>query len=160
MLTLLFLPSTPAPPVDDAADLMEAIVMACHDDATLTSLCGRNEWLWLNEAPHSEPIPFATISNPASDISWESTGDDGLRSAIARQQYQVDVFHSSRSTARAIGQRIVAVLNLLEPTYDSGYLIQLFPTRSTDALDPDRGPGGVDVWHRTILFDALEGSNH
>ena len=150
---------TAAAAVSLPADLFEAIVNACHTDATLTSLFGRTGWLWITEAPDGEPMPYAVLSQPSSDLSFSSFTDDGSEPTVETATFQVSIFSANRATNQAIGDQINASLTPAQLVHADGYLMSLRCTSSADMLDPDRGPGGVDVWQRVLLLDALEGHN-
>jgi hypothetical protein len=141
------------------ADLFEAIVVACNTDATLASLFGRQGWLWITEAPDGEPMPYAVLSQPASELSFSTFTDDGSEPTVESATYQVSIFSTSRALNQSIGDQVNASLSPADLRHADGYLMALRVTSAADMLDPDRGPGGVDVWQRVLLLDVLEGHN-
>ena len=144
-----------------AADLFEAIVAACNADSTLrgTGYFNRSGWLWISEAPEGEPMPYAVLTQPASNLSFSTFTDDGSEPTVESATYQVSLFSTDRELNRTIGDRINASLSSAALTHADGYLMSLRCTSAADLLDPDRGPGGVDVWQRVLLLDVLDGHN-
>jgi hypothetical protein len=141
------------------ADMVEAIVGTCNADATLLGLFGRPKWLWINEAPDREPMPYAVLSQPESNLAFSSIQDDGSEPAVESAMYQVSIFSTNRALNRSIGERINAWLTTADLQHTDGYLMAMWLTSAADLLDPDRGPGGVDIWQRVLMLDCTEGHN-
>lgn len=138
-------------------DLYEAIISWFGADATLTSIFGRQNWLWVSEAPDGEPFPYAVITQPESDLSFSSTDD--TQPTVESATYQVSIFSNDRQLNRAISARIIEWLSQADLIHNDGYLMSLIVSSQVDLLDPDRGPGGADVWQRAVIVDVREGHN-
>lgn len=138
-----------------AADLLDAIYMAFGSAGLGATFPGG---LWLDRAPNGAAFPFATYS-VASDVDEFDTSDTHQR------QYTVQfaAYHTGKESARLVRRSLRAVM--LPATADwaplvwsGGVEIGRFPAGQTLNLDPDRGPGGVDVWQATfdVLFSCEE----
>lgn len=140
-------------------DLIEAAWLWLATDSTLLGLFSRNDWLWVNEAPRDEAMPYAVITWDQSDLSYESPADDDLVPTIEEVQLRISVFSESRSSSRSLGRAIQESLIDANLTFEEGYLMVIRPAGATDTLDPDRGPAGNDVWQRVVQFTASVGRN-
>jgi hypothetical protein len=140
-------------------DLYESLVLTCYGSPTLTSLFGRIGWLWIEEAPDGEQFPYAVLSQPDSDLSFETFSNDGTEPAIESATYQISIFSQDRQLNRTISAAINTLLDSAALNHNDGYLMGLRIESQTDLLDPDRGPQGVDVWQRVVRLDVRDGHN-
>jgi len=133
-----------------AADLLEAIYLAFTGAGLGTTFPGG---LWLDRAPNGTAFPFATYS-VASDVDEFDTSDTHQR----QYQVQFSAYDTGKESARLARKAIRAVMlpalaDWAPLSWTGGVEIGRFPAGQTLNLDPDRGPGGVDVWQAT--FDVL-----
>ncbi len=143
-----YFPGGSAPTV--AADLLEAIYLAFVAVGLGSTFPGG---LWLDRAPNGTEFPFATYS-VASDVDEFDTSDTHQR----QYQIQFSAYHTGKESARLARKALRAAMlpaaaDWVPLEWTGGLEIGRFPGGQTLNLDPDRGPGGVDVWQAT--FDVL-----
>jgi hypothetical protein len=133
-----------------AATLPEAVAVSLLADASLTTAFGRAGWLWRDEAPAGEPVPVAVLAVP--DRTRDTLSN---RSSVVAWTLQLTVWATTRVAAATLGAAAAAVLEAATITFTDGTLLSVRRAGHDDGLDPDRGPGGIDLWRRVTLFDAL-----
>lgn len=138
-----------------AADLLEAIYLAFVASGLGAAFPGG---LWLDRAPDGTAYPFATFS-VASDVDDFDTSDTHQREV----QVQFAAYHTGKETARLArlamrSAMLPAQADWVPLSWADGQEIGRFPAGQSLNLDPDRGPGGVDVWQATfdVLFTCVE----
>lgn len=133
-----------------AADLLEAaIAYLGASPAVAAALPGG---VWGDEAPAGAALPFAVLSEPEGDSDNESLG-----ASIETATLQLSVFAADKAAARAIRRTLAALLSDAPLTFAAGALLHLRADGRTGMKDPDRGPGGRDVWQEVQLFEAVVG---
>lgn len=154
--------TNPAAPSGPAADLYEAVWLAAYGSATLASLFGRSDFLWLDLAPPDAPLPVAVLSQVDGTASLESPVDDSTGAAnwVGVETFQVAVFSTNRRTSRQLARSIAGVIETADATdgLTNDESAPLFVRRigaGFDTRDPDQAPDGGDVWGHVIQFRAV-----
>jgi hypothetical protein len=141
-----------------AADLVEGLWEAADASDALTAAFGRKGWLWRDEAPRGEPMPYAVLTVTGGDPTWESEDDGHNRPYANASALQLDVFAATRERARALAATALALwMTSGSIAFDDGHLCGLYGDDAHDLKDPERGPDGGDVWRRVVLIRALTG---
>lgn len=139
-------------------DLLDALWGLCDGTSALTTAFGRSGWLWLGEGPEAEPLPYAVIFDPLAteDIDYQSVNAQGQIPYDGTGQLQINVFATTRPAVKTLAKAIALAVNDAESSivFDDGSLIHIRAYTLSEFLDPDKGPGGTDVWVRPILIDT------
>lgn len=140
-----------------STDIFDAIYNWATTDSTLPGLMGSSNWLFQEEAPAGQTMPYVIVHSPDFDQEFESIGSGGDVPWWSQGSFHVSIFATTRTQLQAIEAAWVASLNDAPLVYTSGYLLMLRHGFSQEMLDPDRGPGGVDVWQRVISMNLFFG---
>lgn len=135
------------------ADLAEALLAHLEADAAL--LARLPGGIWGDEAPADTPLPYAVLVEVAEVAEYEGPKGSGRVPYADRAAIQVGIFDSSRSAARGLGNLVEAAVNDAPLEFEGGDLLWLRRSDRRMQKDPELGPGGVDVWQRILVFDAL-----
>ena len=133
-----------------ALDLLDAASAWLAADAGLAALAPGG--VWDDEAPIGTPLPYLVISEPSADSNNES----GVAS-IEPVGLQLAIYAEGKAPARAVRRYAAAVVNDAPLVFSAGTLLHLRVANRTSAKDPDRGPGGGDVWQEVLMLEAVVG---
>jgi hypothetical protein len=140
-----------------ASDLLEAVVAKLKADGNVTAQVPATN-IYLDQAPVNTTFPFIVvveIGETAAHSSADATPSYGY---IDTGQLQVSIFATGAETCRTIGGLVETSLTDPSLTFTAGYLMNMRRgQRGPTVLDPDPGPGGVDVWHRPLTFQTVIG---
>jgi Concanavalin A-like lectin/glucanases superfamily/Protein of unknown function (DUF3168) len=146
-------------PTPAATDLADALVAMLASDSTLAGAgyFARADWLWMQEAPDGQTIPYGVLVQKESKRHIESASSDATRPVVEDASYELHIFAGSRATCRTLGELIGAMIDGANLTFGDGYPMYLRRQSDTDTLDDDRSRLGADVWRRVISITAITG---
>ncbi len=139
------------------ADLAEAIAARLKADGGLAAALAGGGGVWAGQAPNVDLLPYVVIVEPSDEeADYETVGDDGKIPYDDESEVQVSCFAAaSKSAAKAIGTLVQQCLDDAPLTFDDGDLLELRRVGRHTELDPDPGPGNVDVWMHVLRFRAI-----
>lgn len=72
-----------------------------------------------------------------------------------RDQFQVAVVSPGKARSRAAARLVMASLDNAPLAFEDGPLLYLRHADFVSSKDPEKGPGGVDVWRTVVTFSAI-----
>lgn len=141
---------------------MSAIINVLEASSSLSTAFGNapsTKKYWKCLAPAGTALPYLTYN-------WADSGDeaaayesrdvaDNLTPYIDDGEMAFIIRAVGKEAALALGRQVQAVLNDAPLAISDGTQLLFRRKRRRSQLDPDKGPGGVDVWQRILIFRSI-----
>ena len=138
-------------PVVTYADLWESLV--AYVDTSVTALAGA---IYADRSPNTEEdgdaktLPYAVYDQGVGGVIDYMTISPQITSGTA----SIAIYSTSKTEANSLARSLASTLKDAPLEFTDGTLMY-FRARTIyqGTLDPDPGPGGVDIYQSVVLFD-------
>lgn len=129
------------------SDLVDAVVALVERSMVAP---GSLTWFGTGTSPGfgTAPLPYAVLHEPDEDDEDLNTSGDRM----AEGHLEVHCYGPTKKAARALGDRVEALLKDSPLQFSAGWLVYLRQSGRSAVLDPDPAPGGGDCWDEVRLF--------
>jgi hypothetical protein len=142
------LSQTPSP-----VDLLEAVLAHLQADGTLAATFGGR--FVSDEEALGSAFPYVVVDEVQGPWSYQSRDNSGAIPVDDHRQVRVTIVSVGKAAVRVAGRLVHSSLWDANLTFGTGTLMWFRnETAPTDQLDPERGPGNVDIWRRTYVYEA------
>jgi hypothetical protein len=139
-----------------ATDLLEAMVAQLQGDTAVTSMLaqGANSIVG-DELAAAGLFPYVVLIEVSGPTEYQTT-DGSSYPYDDHPSFQLTVVGTGKEPVRQIAHAVQHSLLDAALSFTTGTLQLLRRSGPAfDSLDPDRGPGGIDVFRRVLLFESI-----
>jgi hypothetical protein len=137
-------------------DLLEALLVYLKQNSSVLAVIP-HESIQSDQTEPGQTFPYLICEEVTTGETGYQTADDtGTIPYDDNQSIRVSVFGTGKATTRALARKVDAAINDVVVFFAWGTELVLRRNATpVDELDEERSVGGIDVWRRVMVYEAI-----